>query len=135
MSKNYDMAFEYLSDYLADPEGEQREEIISQLKTEGVDVDKFLEEINTVVRKAHQEKLRAQADRERKATRIDPSSLFGDLTRMSREQMLALVQKIQLGEFGLERQQMTAARARNLSVGKLSDEDIRSWLKDIAKVE
>src|ERR1017187_2737902 len=130
MSKNYDKAFEHLSDFLADPEGEGREDIISQLKSEGVDVDKFLQEIHTVVRKANQEKMRARAERERNATRTDPTALFGELLRMPREELLILVGKVQSGAFGLSLQQLAAARARNQSGGTLSDEDLRSWLQD-----
>jgi len=54
---------------------------------------------------------------------------------MPREELLTLVGKVQSGAFGLNLQQLAAARARNQSVGTLSDEDLRSWLQDIARLE
>jgi len=130
MKNKYRKALENLDMFLADTQGDSGNTVSEQLQAEGVNVERFLSDLNDIVRKGYQKSLRDISSEEREAIQLRASSRFGGLTQ-TKEQMLKLVARVQRGEFGEALSQRAIARCRNQDPAKLSEEDLRSWLEDI----
>jgi len=130
MKKNYRKEIEKLDLFLADTEGESTEAVVEELRKEGSDIEKYLSEIDSIVRKGYQEALKQIAATERAEVVRQRESRFAGLVT-TKDQMLRLIIRIQNGEFGVNLQQRAIARCRNQDQLQVSEEDLRSWLEDI----
>ena len=121
---------EKLDSFLADTEGQSTEEVTGELKAQGTDVAAFLADVSVIVRKGYQGSLKELAATQREAVSRSKKSRFAGLVN-TKEQMLQLIGRIQIGEFGANLQGRAIARCRNQDPHTLSEEDLRSWLEDI----
>lgn len=130
MKKSYRKAMENLNLFLADTEGQSTEAVAEELKAQGTDVAKFLNDVNALVRRGYQGSLRESAASERAEAAQNTKSRFAGLVG-TKEQMLLMIGRLQNGEFGPNLKERAAARCRNQDPSKLTEEDLRSWLEDI----
>lgn len=134
MKKSYKKAMENLNLFLADTEGQSTEAVAEELKAQGTDVAKFLNDVNALVRRGYQGSLREIAASERAEAAQKTKNRFAGLVG-TKEQMLLMIARLQNGEFGLHLKERAAARCRNQDPSKLTEEDLRSWLEDIDALE
>ena|ERR1041385_4730801 len=130
MSKKNQKSLRHLETFLADTAGQTKEEIVAELKAEGVNIDQFLQDVETIVRKGYQGELKSIAAEERDA-RNSPDSLFGDIASKTTMEVQELFAKIKNGVFGEDLRQAALARCRNQVDDKVSEAELRSWLEDI----
>jgi len=121
-----------LEDSLIDTSGESPAELRKELETGGVDVNRFLACLKGVVRKGYQHQMRLQTQAFADRAKTSVGSLFGDLSNLAGEQLQALLERVLGGAFGALAQ--SAARCRNYHGTELSDDEKRSWLRDIEKL-
>lgn len=117
---------------LVDTAGESSAVLRQELEAGGVDVTGFLDRLHKVVRKGYQFQMRQQGVQTGERANSALGSLFGDLSGLGSEQLRSLIQQVLGGAFGGIAQ--SAARCRNYQGEQLSDEDIRSWLRDVEKL-
>jgi hypothetical protein len=134
MKKTYRKSMENLDLFLGDTEGQSTEAVTEELKAQGTDVAKFLNDVNALVRRGYQGSLRDVAASERAEGDRNRKSRFAGLVE-TKEQMLLMIARLQSGEFGPNLRERAAARCRNQDPSKLSEEDLRSWLDDIEALE
>ncbi len=121
-----------LEDSLIDTSGESPTEIRKELEAGGVDVNRFLAQLKGVVRKGYQHQMRMQNEMAAERANSAVGVLFGDLSTLASAQLRDLIGKVLGGGFGAVAQ--SAARCRNYQGNELSDDEIRSWLRDIEKL-
>jgi hypothetical protein len=121
-----------LEDSLIDTSGESPAELRKELELGGVDVNGFLARLRGVVRKGYQHQMRLQNQVASDRANTAAGSIFGDLSMLASGQLRDLIAQVLGGGFGSEAQ--SAARCRNYQGDELSDEEIRSWLRDIEKL-
>jgi hypothetical protein len=121
-----------LEDSLIDTSGESTAELRKELESGGVDVNSFLARLKGVVRKGYQHQMRLQNQKASDLANTAIGSIFGDLSALASGQLRDLIAQVLGGGFGSVAQ--SAARCRNYQGNELSDEEIRSWLKDIEKL-
>ena len=121
-----------LEDSLIDNSGESPAELKKELESGGVDVNNFLARLKGVVRKGYHYQMRLQSQEASERANSTAGSLFGDLSALGGAQLRAVITEVLGGGFGSIAQ--SAARCRNYQGDELSDEDIRSWLRDIEKL-
>lgn len=117
---------------LLDTSGESPADLRKELETSGVDVTNFLSRLNGVVRKGYQHQMRLQNEAASQQANATIGSLFGDLSALAGEHLRRLIAQVLSGGFGQVAQ--AAARCRNYQGAELSEEDIRSWLRDVEKL-
>lgn len=127
MNTNYRKAAKSLREAVLDNSGLSATDLRTRLSDEGVNVDLFLKRADEAFRKGVQEGVRQQAAEARARQAARRGSLFGDLTSMGREALLALHQAAAAGRYG----QPLAARCRNKNPEAMTDAELRSWLEDI----
>ncbi|GJM25763.1 MAG: hypothetical protein DHS20C16_21780 [Phycisphaerae bacterium] len=120
-----------LESFLSENESESKADSRSELRRQGVEVDEFLDRVRKIVQEGYQERLREAA-----ATDAEPRlpGFLQNVKTMSRDAMLDIFQRLQIGEFGSEYQQLALARCRNKDAQDTTDEELRSWLDDIGDV-
>jgi hypothetical protein len=118
--------------FLADTDNQTKEETLAELASHGVRTEEFLKEVQMVVREGYSKRLKQIAEQERAEACSEKPKVFGEIMSLPREAMLLLIQKLKAGEFGPELQQATGARWRNKEADHVTDEELRSWLEDIA---
>jgi SOS response regulatory protein OraA/RecX len=120
-----------LEQTLLDDAGMSVTDLRQELESQGVDAAAFLTKLRQVTRSAFQESVLKSAQESNEQLRTK-SGIFGDLKLLSKEQLIEIRDKIIEGAFGSELQGFGAARCRNHQKGELSDEELRSWLEDVA---
>jgi superfamily I DNA/RNA helicase len=106
-----------LHEFLADTEGQTKNEVAEELRQAGVDVEKFNSEVRSIV----------DAVCRRYAGRT-PNSKLGELRNKTREEILQLLAQIQAGVFGSDLAEMLAARQRQEK--GLGEQDIQQLLEE-----
>ncbi len=112
MSKNYEKSFEHLHLFLADTEGESREDVTRGLRAAGVDVDAFVADIKRI------------AGVRRGFSRV------GRFANKTREEILKLLEDCQVEITGAIFGTGLATREGG-ELNELSDEQLRSLLEKL----
>lgn len=110
MSKNYQNAVEHLHLFLADTEGESREDVSRGLRNAGVDVERFV------------------ADIKRIAGVRSGSSRVGRFANKTREEILKLLEELTVGTSGAG---ASLATREDGALNQLSDEELRALLEKL----
>jgi hypothetical protein len=129
MSADYRKAAKNLHDAILDNSHLTAEELRKNLADEGVNVEKFLDRVNSTFRKGLQAQAKQQAVQAKEAARATRGSIFGDLGHKSRSELLSVFKQLAAGVFGTE----LTARCRNKNAEEMTDEELRSWLEDIER--
>ncbi|MCI0540191.1 MAG: hypothetical protein L0Z50_33720 [Verrucomicrobiales bacterium] len=112
MSKNYEKAAERLNLFLADTEGESRDEVTRELRAAGVNVEGFV------------------ADIKRLAGVRSGFSRMGRFANKTRQEILKLLEECQVGSSsGLSEAGLAPREGSGLD--QLSDEQLRSLLEKL----
>jgi hypothetical protein len=119
--------------FLADTDNQTKEEALAELASHGVHTEEFLKKIQMVVREGYSKRLKEIAEQERAVCSKKCQTFRENMS--TREAMLLLIQKLKAGEFGPALQQATGARWRNKEADHVTDEELRSWLEDIADMK
>jgi hypothetical protein len=122
-----------LEDILAEVQHQSAEEIASDLKKAGIDTDRFLARANNAMQTQYRSHLRKLADAERDREVVTPA-FFAHLPTMDREEMLLSFASLRDGTMGINYKEAALARCREKDATQLSDEELRSWLNDIAEI-
>lgn len=123
-------AWNALEEYLADSEGLSRDEVVSDLRREGVDTDTFLARIRETSRKGLQKVWRSMAEEERKADEARAEEAKRKVSDMSLVEVKSIFADAQGGMLGQAGQEIALA-ARNQSGEDLDEEELRSCVADI----
>lgn len=110
MSKNYQNAAEHLHLFLADTEGESRDDVSRGLRNAGVDVERFV------------------ADIKRIAGVRSGFSRVGRFANKTREEILKLLEELQVGTSGVS---AGLATREGGGLNQLSDDDLRALLEKL----
>lgn len=130
MKPDYQKAAENLREAIVDNSHLSGAELRKKLANEGVDVDRFLTRTNEAFRKGLQEKVRQQVAQAKLSASVRKGTVFGDLADKGRAALLALHEAATAGKYGAE----TLARCRNKNAEEMTDEELRSWLEDIERL-
>lgn len=130
MSTDYRKAAKNLSNAVYDNSHLSAAELRQKLTDEGVDVDAFLRRADAAFRMGLQEQIRQQSAQAKARAAVLKGTRFGSLIGKSREALLALYQAATAGQHGSE----AMARCRNKNAENLSDDELRSWLEDIERL-
>lgn len=122
-----------LEDTLAEIEGQSTEEMIADLRKAGIDTDAFLRRANRVLHEQYRKHLDELAEVEKHMSHGVPS-FFSDVANMNREELLMSFATLQNGSMGETYKQAALDRCQNKVAAELSDDDLRSWLQDIAEI-
>ena len=106
-----------LQEFLADTEGQTKNEVAQELRQDGVDVENFNSEVRSIVDAVS----RRYAD-------ITPNIKRGELRSKTREEILQLLAQIQAGVFGSDLAETLAARQREEK--GLGEQDIQQLLEE-----
>ena len=112
MSKNYQNAVEHLHLFLADTEGESRDEVTRGLRNAGVDVERFV------------------ADIKRIAGVRSGFSRVGRFANKTREEILKLLEELQVGTSDVLSGAGLATREGG-GLSQLSDDKLRALLEKL----
>lgn len=112
MSKNYQTAVERLHLFLADTEGESRDEVRRGLRAAGVDVEQFVSDIKRI------------------AGVRSGFSRMGRFANKTREEILKMIEEIQLGTSGALSGASLATREGG-GLNQLSDEELQTLLEKL----
>ncbi len=112
MSKSYQNAVEHLHLFLADTEGESRDEVTRGLRAAGVDVNRFISDIKRI------------------AGVRSGFSRVGRFANKTRAQILKLLEELQLETSGAFSNVGLAAREGG-GLNQLSDEQLRTLLEKL----
>jgi len=129
--KKYKEVEKALEQTLLDDTGMSVTDLRQELEVQGGDATGFLTKLRQVTRTAFQQSVLISALESNELVRVK-AGIFGNLKLMSREELFIIKEKIIEGVFGSELQGFAAARCRNHNNGKFSDEELRSWLEDVA---
>lgn len=124
-----------LEDFLAATEHQTKEEALTELATNGIDVVAFQNRINSLVRKGYQNQIKFAAQVATKDSAAKKTLRFGDLVSKPMSELRAIFERVRAGEFGVGFQQAAVARCRNLQGNSLSESELRSWLEDISTMD
>jgi hypothetical protein len=132
MKKDYQKAARALDALLTDDAEMSVEELTQDLESQGVNVNAYLAKFKVAVRKGYQQRIRSAAEKANKTAEAVKGSLFGDLLQKNKDELLAIREQIIRGDFGATLQKTCVARCRNAQGTEVSEEELRSWLEDIA---
>jgi hypothetical protein len=116
MKQNDTNALRNLHDFLADTDGLTKQEVTEELRTTGVDVERFNVDVLSIVEAAHR-------NRASDVLEVTP----GEVRTKSRDEILKLLEQIKAGVFGDDVADMLAARQQNAK--ELADEDVQALLQ------
>jgi hypothetical protein len=95
-----------------------------------VTVNSFLTRADEAFRKGLQENVKRQAAQAKARAVVLKGAMFGQLIGKARSELLALYQAASMGQYGAA----TRARCRNKNAEEMTDEELRSWLEDIERL-
>lgn len=130
MKPDYRKAGKNLREAVLDNSHMSSAELQKKLSDEGVDVKKFLSGADEAFRKGLQRGMKAKAAHAKARSAVLKGSVFGDLGGKLRADLLALCQAASAGQYGTA----IRARCRNKNAEALTDEELRSWLEDIERL-
>lgn len=130
MSTDYRKAAKNLRDAVSDSSHLSAAELRKKLTEEGVNVDAFLSRADAAFRTGLQEGIRQQSAQAKARAAVLRGTLFGSLVGKSREALIALYEAATAGNYGSE----AMARCRNKRAEALTDDELRSWLEDIERL-
>lgn len=122
-----------LENFLISNEEQSKSETAAELRSQGVDTERFFNKIHAIVQAGYCQQLRVIAQREQAALKAQPPFLE-NLATMTREAMLAIFSQLRDGAFGSDYQEAALARCRNKDASSLSDGELRSWLEDVGDI-
>ena len=132
MNKNHQKALRALDALLADDADMSLAELRAELAAQGVNVDEFLARFSKTVRQGYQRHVRLAAEAATAKAQAAKTTLFGDLARKSKAELLAIRDQVINGAFGALLQNTAVARCRNHQGEEVSEQELRSWLEDIS---
>lgn len=121
-----------LENFLSATEHQTKEEALAELASNGVNVGEFRSKVASIVRKGYQRQVRLAAEASTAKAQAAKYTLFGDLTRKTKAELLAIRDQIINGVFGAVLQNTAVARCRNHQGEEVSEQELRSWLEDIS---
>jgi len=130
MKPDYRKAAKNLREAVVDNSHLSAEELRKKLSDEGVDVNRFLARADEAFRKGLQQGVKAQATQAKAQAAVLKGSIFGQLAGKVRSELLALHHAAQMGQYGAA----TRARCRNKNAEEMTDDELRSWLEDIERL-
>jgi hypothetical protein len=130
MKPDYRKAAKNLRDAILDNSHLSAENLRKKLTDEGVDVNRFLARADEAFRKGLQENVKRQAAQAKARAAVLKGSMFGQLVGKARSELLALCQAASMGQYGAA----IRARCRNKNAEAMTDEELRSWLEDIERL-
>jgi hypothetical protein len=130
MKPDYRKAAKNLRDTIVDNSHLSAEDLRKKLSDEGVDVNRFLTRADEAFRKGLQENVKRQAAQAKARAVVLKGAMFGQLIGKARSELLALYQAASMGQYGAA----TRARCRNKNAEEMTDEELRSWLEDIERL-
>lgn len=130
MKPDYRKAAKNLRKAVVDNSHLSADEIRKELTDEGVDVNRFLAKVDEGFRKSLQDKMKQEAAQAKARAAVLKGSLFGQLIGKARAELLALHQAASMGQYGAA----TRARCRNKNADEMTDDELRSWLEDIERL-
>ena len=130
MKPDYQKAAKKLREAVVDNSHLSVDEIRKKLTDEGVDVRGFLARADGAFRKGLQESIRQKVSRAKAQASVMRGSIFGQIVGKARPDLVALFQAASLGQYGAA----TRARCRNKNAESMTDEELRSWLEDIERM-
>jgi hypothetical protein len=130
MKPDYRKAAKNLREAVVDNSHVSVAELRKKLADEGVDVDRFLKRADEAFRKGLQEGVKQQVAQAKVRATSRRGTLFGNLGDKGRAALLALYEAATAGQYGAE----ALARCRNKNADAMTDEELRSWLEDIERL-
>jgi hypothetical protein len=130
MKPDYRKAGKYLEEAALDNSHMSAAELERTLSDKGVDVKRFLAGADEAFRKGVQRGVKAKAAHAKARAAVLKGAVFGDLGGKLRADLLALCQAASAGQYGTA----IRARCRNKNAEALTDEELRSWLEDIERL-
>jgi hypothetical protein len=130
MKPDYRKAGKNLEEAVLDNSHMSAAEIEKALSNKGVDVKRFLAGADEAFRKGLQRGMKLKAAHAKARSAVLKGSVFGDLAGKLRTDLLALCQAASVGQYGAA----IRARCRNKNAEALTDEELRSWLEDIERL-
>jgi hypothetical protein len=130
MNTDYRKAAKKLRDAVSDNSHMSAAELRTKLTEEGVDVGQFLTRVDVAFRRGLQEGVRQQSAQAKARAAVLKGTLFGSLVGKTREALVALYEAATAGNYGSE----AMARCRNKNAEALTDDELRSWLEDIERL-
>jgi len=124
-----------LEQFLAATEHQTKEEALAEMASQGVDVPAFKARVADVVRKGYQQQVKLAVQAARANASKKTNRRFGDLPSKPLAELIAIFERIRIGEFGAGCQQAALARCRNLQDSPPSETELRSWLEDISTID
>lgn len=132
MNPNDESKLHRLEEFLAATEHQTKAEALEELASNGVDIDQFRTKVASLVRKGYQRQVRLDAEASAAKAKAAKATLFGDLTRKTKAELVAIRDQIINGVFGTVLQNTAVVRCRNHQGDEVSEEELRSWLEDIS---
>src|ERR1043165_4918047 len=130
MKPDYRKAAKNLRDAVVDNSHLTTADVRKKLSEEGVDVTRFLTRADEAFRRGLQEGVKAEAAQGKARAAVLKGSMFGQLAGKVRSELMALHQAAQMGQYGAA----TRARCRNKNAEDMTDDELRSWLEDIERL-
>jgi hypothetical protein len=130
MKPDYRKAAKNLRDAVVDNSHLTTADVRKKLSEEGVDVTRFLTRADEAFRRGLQESVKAEAAQAKARAAVLKGSMFGQLAGKVRSELMALHQAAQMGQYGAA----TRARCRNKNAEDMTDDELRSWLEDIERL-
>src|SRR5580692_5181551 len=130
MKPDYRKAGKNLEEAVLDNSHMSAAELEKSVSDKGVDAKKFLAGADEAFRKGLQRGMKAKAAHAKARSAVLKGSVFGDLGGKLRADLLALCQAASGGQYGTA----IRARCRNKNAEAMTDEELRSWLEDIERL-
>ena len=122
-----------LERFLYNTDDQTHDERVSELEQAGIDMAQFFANVERTVEEQYRIQLNKLAETELSARKRETKRLPG-LETMSRELMLVSFASFREGKLGQDYKEAALARCREKDAAELSDEELRSWLSDIAEI-
>ena len=119
-----------LHNFLYDVSDQSKADAVKELESHGVEVPNFFSRIQRTVQSAYMSQLGNIAAQEQAEAKKQPS-FMKNVSDMTKEQILALVEQIRSGVFGSDYGSLAIARCRNNDPNEMTVEELRSWLEDL----
>jgi hypothetical protein len=130
MKPDYRKAGKNLEEAILDNSHMSMAELQKEVSDKGVDVKRFLAGADEAFRKGLQGGMKAKAAHAKARSAVLKGSVFGNLAGKVRADLLVLCQAASAGQYGTA----IRARCRNKNAEALTDEELRSWLEDIERL-
>lgn len=121
-----------LLDFISENQGLSDEEIRNDLIADNVNVDGFLARVQQTVRRGIQSKIRENIAQQKESEQAKNHIMPKDITSWSRKKCLEFIESLRNGDICCDVGQRQVALAfRNKQQQQISDDELRSCIKDI----